>query len=165
VPYTRSEQPVIVGTGNRKGIESLDDLCGRSVSTTTGTTYADLVNGTGDYLGRGLNAQCVAKGKDAIELQTYDTETDAVAALLNGDVVAYLGNPNFVYDYPNDLEYSPATLPPASQGIAVALDHPALLAAVQDALDAMIGDGTYLAILRNYLPNEDSVSAVSIIDR
>ena len=164
IPYTRSQQPVVVAKGNPAAVQSLDDLCGLSVSATTGTTHVDLVNGTGDYLGQGLNEQCAAHGREPIDLHTYDTELDAVQALLDGAVVAYLGNPNFVFDYPDYIEYAPTTLPPARQGIATAIDHPALTSAVQAAFNAMVDDGKYLAILRNYLPNEASVKVVSIIE-
>jgi ABC-type amino acid transport substrate-binding protein len=94
---------------------------------------------------------------------TYDTELDAVQALLDGTVVAYLGNANFVSQYPDLLQESSARLPSAEQGIAVALDHPNTTAAVQASLGEMINDGTYLQILRRYLPAQ-SVDNFSIIE-
>ncbi len=164
VPYTRSIQPVLVRIGNPETIDSLQTLCGLAVSTTTGTTHVDLVQGLGDYTGQGLNEACAAASQLPIDLRTFPTELDAVTALLDDEVVAYLGNPSFVFDYPDQIIYSPASLPPARQGIAVALDHPALLDAVERTLAQMISDGTYREILAQYLPNEASVTAVSITD-
>lgn len=164
VPYTRSIQPVLVAIGNPETIDSLQALCGHAVSATTGTTHVDLVEGLGDYDGQGLNEACAAAGDQPIDLRTFQTELDAVTALLDGEVVAYLGNPSFVFDFPDQISYSRASLPPARQGIGVALDHPALLNAVETALAQMISDGSYREILAGYLPNDESVAAVSITD-
>jgi len=162
VPYTRSSQPVVVEVGNPESIYTLEDLCGLTVSTTAGTTHVDLVEGTGDYVGQGINDQCAAGGGEGIELLSFQSELEAVTALLDGDAVAYLGNPSFVFDFPDQIVYSEADLPPAQQGISVALDHPNLLASIESALAAMIGDGVYRGILVEYLPNEESVDAISI---
>ena len=164
VPYTKSVQPVIVARDNPEAIDDLSDLCGQPVSATAGTTHVDLVTGAGAYVGSGLNADCAARGEPAVDLQTFETESHAVTALLAGDVVAYLGNPSFVFDFPDQIEYSPATLPPARQGITTAKDRPLVHAAVQVAFNEMMADGTYEAILREHLPNEASVDAVNIID-
>jgi polar amino acid transport system substrate-binding protein len=163
-PYTKSHQPVIVSQGNPFNILALEDLCGKIVSATAGSTHADLVTGTGDYVGQGLSDACTARGDEEIELQTFSTEPDAVAALLDDEVAAYLGNPQFVFEFPADLDVSEAVLPPARQGMATALDRPVLTAAVQAAIDAMVADGTYLTVLREYLPDEDSVQTFSIVE-
>ena len=164
VPYTRSTQPVVVTSGNPETIDSLDALCGLTVSAATGTTHVDLVEGLGDYTGQGLSERCTAAGDEPIDLQTYQTELEAVTALLEGDVVAYLGNPNFVFDFPEQLQYAEASLPPARQGMAVALDRPSVLEAVQTTFQSMIDDGVYRGILLQYLPNQASVDAVSILE-
>jgi len=164
IPYTKSQQPVLVEIGNPHNIDSLQSLCGLSVSATAGTTHADLVQGRGDYADAGLNDDCREAGRDAIDLQTYPTEAEAVGALLDGEVAAYLGNSGFIVDYEDDIAYAQTTLPPARQGIGVARDHPALFAAVESALTMMIADGTYRQILTQHLPNADSVDIVSIED-
>jgi polar amino acid transport system substrate-binding protein len=156
IPYTQAKLgfPVVVGINNPKKINTLDDLCGLAVSAAAGSTAVDQINGTGDFIGRGLNAACETNDKKDIELHTYPTELGAVQALLDLSVVAYLGNANFVDQYPDALAKSTAVLPAARQGISVALDHPALTAGVEAALGAMISDGTYLQILRQYLPSK-----------
>jgi polar amino acid transport system substrate-binding protein len=165
IPYTQAKLgfPVVVGINNPKKISTLDDLCGEAASAAAGSTAVDQINGTGDFVGRGLNAACEANGKGDIDLHTYPSELAAVQALLDLSVVAYLGNANFVDQYPDALERSTAVLPAARQAIAVALDHPSLTAGVGAALGAMISDGTYLHILRQYLPGKD-VDNFSIIE-
>jgi polar amino acid transport system substrate-binding protein len=165
IPYTQSKSgfPVVVAAGNPRKINTLEDLCGEIVSAAAGTTSIDQVNGVGDFTGRGLNDSCTASKKNPIDLRVYPSELDAVQALLDGTVKAYLGNANFVAQYPEDLQKSDALLPPFKQGIAVALDHPVLTTAVQVAIGEMIRDGSYLRILEQYLPS-NSVDNFSIID-
>ena len=164
LPYTRSQQPVLVEKGNPDHILALADMCGHPVSTTRGSTHEDLVQGRGDYAGQGLQSQCADAGDDPIDLLTFATEEEAVQALLDGDAIAYLGNPNFIYDYPDLLDYAQTALPAAEQGIATALDRPLLTHALAAAFQALIDDETYLTILRQYLPNEESVQVVSITE-
>jgi polar amino acid transport system substrate-binding protein len=164
-PYTQSRQPVVVRYGNPLGIIELADLCGRIVSAASGTTHVDFVNGTGDYAGEGLKDICSAAGQPAAQVTTFESDVEAVQALIAEEVAAYLGNPNFYYDFRDDLDIqgTPA-LPAARQGMATALDRPALTAAVEAALRGMIDDGTYFAILREHLLTEESVEAVSIVE-
>lgn len=164
VPYSESIQPVLVEIGNPSNVNALTDLCGHQVSATEGTTHVDLVNGTGDYVGEGLNEGCVAAGRPPIDLETHETESHAVTALLRGDVTAYLGNPSFAFEFSDRIAYSDATLPPARQGITMARDRSALHAAVAATLAEMMADGTYRSILVQHLPNNESVQVVSILE-
>lgn len=164
VAYSESLQPVLVQIGNPSEINALTDLCGQPVSATAGTTHVDLVNGTGAYVDQGLNEGCAAAGRGPIQLETHQTESQGVTALLEGDVTAYLGNPSFAFEFPDQIEYSDAKLPPARQGITTATDRPALHAAVAATLAEMFADGRYRAILIQHLPNDESVKVVSILE-
>ena len=146
IPYTQSRDgfPVVVAINNPLKIRKLTDLCGQVVSAAEGTTNVDQVNGTGDFVGQGLDDQCAAGSKPELDLKTFASEADAVQALLDGTVVAYLGNSNFVAEYPDEIQTSSATLPGTHQGMGVALDHPNLTAGIEAALSAMITDGAYL---------------------
>ena len=164
VAYTESVQPVLVAIDNPNSIDALIDLCGQPVSAAEGTTHIDLVNGLGDFAGEGLNADCAAAGQPPIDLQTFETDSHAVTALLRGDVVGYLGNSGFQQEFPDQIEFSEAVLPPARQGITTALDRPILDAAVAAILGQMFADGTYRAILIEHLANDQSVAIVSILE-
>lgn len=165
IPYTQAKLgfPVVVAINNPDNIQTLADLCGRDVSAALGSTFVDEVNGTGDYTASGLNAACASAEAKPINLHTYPSEIDAVQALLDNSVAAYLGNSNFFRQYPDLIQASPATLPGTRQGIGVALDHPDLTAAVSAALSEMISDGTYLKILSQYV-SAQSVDNFSIIE-
>ncbi|MGI8928399.1 MAG: transporter substrate-binding domain-containing protein [Candidatus Limnocylindrales bacterium] len=164
VVYSESLQPVLVKINNPHNINTLTDLCGQPVSATEGTTHVDLVNGTGDYVGQGLNEDCRVAGYPKIDLRIHETESHAVTALLRGDVTAYLGNPSFAFEFSEQIEYSDGTLPPARQGITSARDRPALHAAVAATLAEMMADRSYRAILVQHLPNDESVQVVSILE-
>lgn len=162
VPYTRASQRVLVARDNPAGVNDLGGLCGLMVSTTEGSIFADMVEGTGDFNGRGLSQACLASGRLPIEVHKFADQQAAVQALLDGEVAAHLGNPNFVYDYPDKLSQSAATLPASRQGIGMAKDHPELRTGIEAALAALIADGTYHDILLSYLEDERFVQAGSI---
>jgi polar amino acid transport system substrate-binding protein len=162
VPYTRAAQRILVAKGNPRKVNELRDLCGLLVSTTEGSIFGDMIQGTGDFNGHGLSQACVATGDLPIEVETFPDQQAAVQALLDGTVSAHLGNPNYAYDYPDQLEQSQALLPFARQGIGVAKDHADLEAGISSALTALIDDGTYHDILFKYLGDEKSVAVGTI---
>jgi polar amino acid transport system substrate-binding protein len=166
VPYTQSKLgfPVVVAAGNPNNVNSLTDLCGLTVSAANGTTNVDAVDGTGDFIGRGINDDCATAARPPLTVLTYPNELAAFQALIDGDVAAYLGNSNFASqpEYKELVQNSSATLPGSRQGIGVALDHPNLTTAVEAALANMIKDGRYLQILGEYISSQ-SVDNFSII--
>jgi len=147
IPYLKGRQQIVVSHGNPEGVEDSTDLCGRIVSSRAGTIQEDLVRGVGLYDGSGLNDKCAAADLPPIELVTFPDEMEAVAALLQGEVVAFLGGTTWLVEYPNDLALASAVvLPDFSNGIGVRKDHPLLASALRSSLEAMIADGTYGAI-------------------
>lgn len=162
VPYTRSQQRVLVAHGNPRMVETMEDLCGLMVSTTAGSIFGDMIEGSGDFNGTGLSQACIAQGHLPIEVHKFDEAQVAVEALLDGTVTAYLGNSNYVFQYPERLVQSPATVPAARQGIGLALDRPLLRAAIEGALGELIEDGTYRQILFDALGDEELVRRGSI---
>ena len=162
IAYTRASQRVLVARGNPAGVTDLGGLCGLMVSTTEGSIFADMVEGTGDFAGRGLSQACLASGRLPVEVHKFGDQGDAVQALIDGQVSAHLGNPNFSFDFPQHLSQSPARLPASRQGIGVAKDHPHLHQAIETALANAISDGTYHDILFEYLGDERLVEAGSV---
>jgi polar amino acid transport system substrate-binding protein len=147
IPYLKGRQQVVVAFGNPEGIEDSTDLCGRMVSSRAGTIQEDLVRGVGPYEGSGLNDECAAANLPPIELTTFPGEMEAVEALLEGTVVAFLGGTTWLVEYPDDLALaSSVVLPEFNNGIGVRKDHPLLTGALRSALEAMIDDGTYQEI-------------------
>lgn len=155
IPYFKAGQSFVVAKGNPKAINATTDLCGKAVAAETGTTEVDYVNGTGDYKSSGLSKACTDAGKTKIDMKEFQKDTDALTALLGGQVDAYFADtPPAAYytiQHPDQFQLSgiPA-LSPAVTGISVPKDKTGLRDAVKAALLSMIADGSYKAILTKY---------------
>jgi polar amino acid transport system substrate-binding protein len=157
LPYTQGSQHVIVRRGNPAGIVALTDLCGRTLAVQTGSIHVDLVLGQGDHTGAGIDRDCGAAGRPKVDLRQFDDDADAIEALAGGSADAYIGSDFITVDRSAEFELA-TELPPMRNGVGIAKDHPALRAAVDGALQAMIGDGTYLAILERFGVEEASIA-------
>lgn len=149
LPYLQGIQHVVVRKGNPAGIVRLTDLCGKVLAVQTGSTHVDLVLGQGDHSGAGIDRDCAAAGKPKVDLRQFADDGEAAESLASGTADAYIGSDFVAADRPTEFELSTA-LPPIRNGIGLPKDHPALRAAVDGALQAMIGDGTYQEILERF---------------
>lgn len=162
VPYFQAGSTFIVQHGNPAGIHNELNLCGGAIAAQSGTVLAQQIEGKGDYKNNGLSDRCVEADKPRIELQEFVKDDEAIDALAAGDVDAYfVDSPAAGYHVIqniNELELSGLTLDVAAQGISVPKDKPGLLAAIRQALDSMMSDGTYMAILARYGVQDGSVA-------
>jgi polar amino acid transport system substrate-binding protein len=152
---------LLIQKGNPQHVESLETICGKTVSTVQGSTQVALVDET--------NAKCSAAGKPAIDNLQYAQPSDARLQVQTGHVAAFLGNtPVMVYlaktagdgtifDVVRGHEYQPVPL-----GIGVAKSNTALRDALQKSLDALIADGTYRKILEKHGVESGAVTSVTI---
>ena len=108
-----------------------------------------MVLGVGDYVGRGIDDLCRTADQPTVELHEYPSQAEAEDALAGGEVDAYSGNDFVAVERPADFALS-AELPPIRNGIGFRKDAESLGAGIRAALDAMIEDGIYLAILERY---------------
>lgn len=155
IPYFQAGQSFVVAKGNPKALNTTTDLCGKSIAAETGTTEVEYVNGTGDYKGKGLSKACTDAGKTKIDMKEFQKDTDALTALLGGQVDAYFADtPPAAYytiQHPDQFELSgiPA-LQPIKAGISIPKDKTGLRDAVKAALLSMMADGKYQEILKKY---------------
>jgi ABC-type amino acid transport/signal transduction systems, periplasmic component/domain len=155
IPYFQAGQSFVVAKGNPKALNTTTDLCGKSIAAETGTTEVEYVNGTGDYKGKGLSKACTDAGKTKIDMKEFQKDTDALTALLGGQVDAYFADtPPAAYytiQHPDQFELSgiPA-LQPIKAGISIPKDKTGLRDAVKAALLSMMTDGKYQEILKKY---------------
>jgi len=152
---------LLIQKGNPQHVDSLETLCGKTVSTVQGSTQVALVDET--------NAKCSAAGKPAIDNLQYAQPSDARLQVQTGHVAAFLGNtPVMVYlaktagdgtifDVVRGHEYQPVPL-----GIGVAKSNTALRDALQKSLDALIADGTYRQILEKHGVESGAVTSATI---
>jgi polar amino acid transport system substrate-binding protein len=142
--------------GIKKGsapIKGWEDLKGKAVAVNKGTPYETLSKKMGEQY--------------EIEVQAYDTQPDAVQAVLSGRAYATLvgntsvryiakQNPNFVAD----LELADTR---AHWATPVPKDNPKLRAQLQDAIDCMKKDGSLVKLSEKWLgytPGPDALERV-----
>ena len=166
IPFFSAGQSFVVLKGNPKGIAATTDLCGKTIAAETGTTEVNYLQGTGDYKGQGLTQACTKAGSPAITVKEYDKDSNALLAIQAGQVDAYFADSPvagyYTVQHPDQFELAPiAPLAPALEGISVQKDdaHKDLRLGVQQALVAMINDGTYLTILKKYGVDSSAVTA------
>jgi len=144
VDYLKVGQGLLVPVGNPKGIHTLDDLSGKTVAVQLGTTNKDALDAA--------NTALTAAGKPAIEIQTFEKDTDAFQQLSLGRVDAFSTDSPVVAYYntkpenKGKYEIGGTPIDPAPIGIAVNKDNTELKTAVQAAIDAMYADGTMKTI-------------------
>jgi polar amino acid transport system substrate-binding protein len=152
---------LLIRKGNPEHVESLETLCGKTVSTVQGSTQLALVDDA--------SAKCRAQGKPAVENLQYAQPSDARLQVQTGHVAAFLGNtPVMIYlaktagdgtifDVVRGHEYQPVPL-----GIGVAKSNAELRDALKKSLDALIADGTYRKILEKHGVETGAVKSATI---
>ena len=152
---------LLIKKGNPEHVESLETLCGKTVSTVQGSTQIALVDDA--------SAKCRAQAKPAIENLQYAQPSDARLQVQTGHVAAFLGNtPVMIYlaktagdgtifDVVRDHEYQPVPL-----GIGVDKSNTELRDALRKSLDALIADGTYRKILEKHGVETGAVKSATI---
>ena len=146
IDYYSTPWGFLVKKGNPLGIKSLDDVCGKRVSAESGTVGVQLLQKASD--------DCKKAGKPGATLTTFDSVPQIELAIRSGrtdldlenfDALSYvaktLGNAS-VFD-----AVALDGIPASPYGIGVSKKASDLQQVVQEALAAMIKDGTYQQIL------------------
>lgn len=153
VTYYNTGTQWAVQAGNPKNITP-DSACGSTVGSEVGNTQLDDAEAKSEA--------CVAAGQDPIEVQAFQSHTDAVAALVSGRIDAWLTDATVVgyaVDHSNGkLEIAdPTPYDTVPIGIALPKDAGDFAKAVQGAVQELIDNGTYAKIL-----DEWGISSVAI---
>jgi polar amino acid transport system substrate-binding protein len=147
VDYYKAGAMLLVKKGNPEGLESIADLCGKTVAVQRGTTQ--------EGYAEEQNKECTAAGSP-IKLLSFDRETEAMLQVKSGRADAGL------QDYPvatynartsgggNDFEVVGEQIQAGPLGIAVNKDNAELRDALQKALQSTIDDGSYQKLIDEY---------------
>ena len=153
VEYFNAGSGIIVPAGNPMGINSADDLCGKTVAVQEGTVQVDFLLGTEDAPG-GLDQKCKDDGNEGITVRRFQTDPEAVLALTAGQADAEMADfPVAAYSAEQSdgaLEVVPNQIEPAPYGIAVRKGSAELRDALQDAYDEIAENGTLDEILAKW---------------
>ncbi|AUG79636.1 ABC transporter substrate-binding protein [Kitasatospora sp. MMS16-BH015] len=147
VTYFSAGTGTAVKKGNPDKIDATD-LCGKKVAVQTGTTQADAIKNT-------INPACTKAGKPTVpeDGNKFDLQTDVTQALFSGrDQVMLADSP--VVDYAikqtnGQLEKIGSVTDTAPYGVVLPKGSE-LTKAVQGAIQALMTDGTYKAILEKW---------------
>lgn len=153
VDYFNGGASILVAKGNPNKIKTINDLCGKPVAAEAATWEVDLLKTT--------SQACVKAGKKAIQTLALPGDTDAQNAVRSGKTVAYLadsqiaaytvkvaGNGNYfqlVIDPANPYGYESGLI-----GVGVLKSNTGLLKAVQAAVQSLMNDGNYDALLKKW---------------
>jgi polar amino acid transport system substrate-binding protein len=152
VTYFSAGTSIMVGKCNPKNINTVADLCGKSVGAEAGTTQLDQL--TKPDVDGSVVKTCKDAGKPAPNGQSFPGQTDVNNALGAGRIDAYMAD-SPVVDYAvkttGDLftKVGP-TLSTAPYGIVVPKGDGTMAKAVQAAVQHLIDDGSYQKILDNW---------------
>lgn len=152
VDYFNGGASLLVAADNTT-IKSLSDTCGLAVAAEAATWEVDLL--------KTQSADCVKAGKKALTIQNLPDDPSALSAVKAGNAVAYLGDSQVVaYDAKNAGagKYFKLVIDPAAPngyesgliGVGVLKKNTGLRDAVQAALQAVMNDGTYDALLTKW---------------
>ncbi|MEU6554569.1 ABC transporter substrate-binding protein [Streptomyces sp. NPDC046915] len=160
VDYFTAGTSILVQKGNPKGIKSLDDLCGKVVALQKGTTS--------EGIAKAQTKKCTKDGKKAIDLQTFDTDPEALLRLKQGASVADLNDfPVAAYNAKTsgggkDFEVVGDQIEAGPYGIAVSKENTQLRDALQAAMAAIIKNGEYQKILQKWNVTQGAVTESKI---
>jgi polar amino acid transport system substrate-binding protein len=143
--------------GNPDGL-NLDDLCGKTIAVQRGTVQVD------DLTAR--SEKCTAAGKPAINQQPFQAQTDVTLALTGKRAQGMLAD-SPVVDYAvsqtnGQLEVVGEAYDTAPYGIAVPKNSGDYAKAVQGAVQALMTDGTYKAIVDKWSVSSGAITESKI---
>ncbi|MBY8344124.1 ABC transporter substrate-binding protein [Streptomyces spinosirectus] len=160
VDYFTAGTSILVQKGNPKGIKTLDDLCGKVVALQQGTTS--------EGIAKAQSKKCTKDGKKAINLQTFDTDPEALLRLKQGASVADLNDfPVAAYNAKTsgggkDFEVVGEQIEAGPYGIGVSKESTQLRDALQAAVDAIIKNGDYQKIMKKWNVVDGAVTEAKI---
>ncbi|RSX58786.1 ABC transporter substrate-binding protein [Bifidobacterium samirii] len=145
VSYYKAGFSWIVRKGNPNGVDT-SNLCGLKIAVQTGTVQEEEANAAA--------AKCKADGKDAIEVMSLKQQTEAATSVVTGKAdVFYADSPVGGYAISQtggELESLGDVEGVAKQGVAIAKGDEAMDHAVQQAMQKLMDDGTYMKILKHW---------------
>ena len=146
VPYMATGHAVMVPKDNPKGIKTVDDLCGKTISIQTGGVVETASNKASD--------DCVAAGKPAITIQGYPKVADEFQQIVLGRVDAVWETDtavlNYMFTNPDKYEMGFAFPRDKNYGVYFQKGKTDVGTAVTAALAALKADGTPAALATQY---------------
>ncbi|HUA31642.1 MAG TPA: ABC transporter substrate-binding protein [Streptosporangiaceae bacterium] len=165
VDYARDGLSILVKKGNPQGIATADDLAGKSVAVQSSTTeQSDVAS---------WSKKLVSEGKQGISVVSFPGDSEALLAVQSGRadcrVEATSAAAYAVKTYGDGSEFELVQSPTVAAafgtgivGLGVPRQDTALLHAIQQAVQALMTDGTYGKIMDKYGTSVVGISTAGI---
>ena len=167
ISYYRAGESFIVKAQGGPTIKTTADLCGKKVAVESGTTeesdaWGYMGQGVGGAPQSGAKDNCKAAGKSAIQVLSFEKQTDANSALLSGRAdVGFLDQPVAAYQVKQSngqFKVSGQPCSVAPYGLALLKGSP-LEQALTDAIKYVIGNGFYKQVLDKWGVADGTISS------
>jgi polar amino acid transport system substrate-binding protein len=170
ISYYRAGESFIVKAQGGPTVNSLADLCGKSVAVESGTTeetdaWAFMGQGVGGAAQSGAKDNCKSAGKQPIKVLSFDKQTDANTALLSGRADAgFLDTPvaaDQVKQTNGQFKLSGQACSVAPYGLALIKGSP-LEQALTDAIKYVMDHGFYKQVLDKYGVGTGAITSADV---
>ncbi len=155
IPYLLVGNQIVVRAGNPKQIDGVPALCGKRVAAAVGTVF--------EVMAKQASARCLDAGKPEITLLALPSTTNCALALTQDRADAIIVSTATVAALQRETPgaYATGSAPfdtSTKVGIALRKDTPGLKAAIDKAVQAIVADGTYAALIKKWnLPPASSI--------
>ncbi|MHA6512429.1 ABC transporter substrate-binding protein [Tessaracoccus sp. Z1128] len=157
ISYITVGSSFAVKKGNPEAFDP-ENLCGQTIGVQTGTWQEEEL--------AGFTQACEDEGQEPIEVLPYAKQSDVTTNLVGGKVKAFYADStvaSYAVALTNDqLEVVGGVRDAAPQGIVVAQDDVELTAAIQQAVQSLMDDGTWAAILDSWGVTEAGLDMAEI---
>lgn len=159
IEYFRAGTSILVPKGNPKGIRTIADLCGRTVTVQAATTQGDLAKAQAGRCppGQPMQVRLFDSGSQALLEVKYG---HADASLTDFPVAAYNAK---VSDAGQDFQVVGGQIQPGPFGIGVRKADAPLREALRTALRQVIADGAYDRVLAKWNVADGSLKTAQVI--
>jgi polar amino acid transport system substrate-binding protein len=149
VSYAKTGNEWVIRAGNPDGFDP-SSVCGQRIAHQSGTSHEELLTE--------VNEQCAAAGKPIMELLPFKTQTEAVTRVAAGGAIATITGSTTALYAALKSEGRLEIVTPVGElldfrspnGIAITKSDMELTQLIADALNHLIEDGTYGAILEEW---------------
>lgn len=157
VDYFRTGNQFFAPVTNQKDIKTFADLCGRTVTVSTGTSWVGSVQDLSTKTCPASNPikilQIPTQAEEILQMQQDRAQASLIG--LEGILDLQKQQPGKFYSLGDLLE-------PGNYGIAVAKDNTKLRDAIKATMTAMQADGTYAKILDQYGLKEAALKTITV---
>ncbi len=159
VYYLQSSQAIVVAKGNPQGIQTEDDLCGKTIAAVRGGIQPQWLEKK--------SGECTTSGKEKINVLTFSGNADEQLAVKQGRAAGLLENyPTaavFAKESGGELELVKGLQVQKQYfGMVLPKESKELQTALQKAWQAIIDDGSYGKVLEQYGLSEIGIKQAGI---